>query len=62
MGLDPHMEEIMRVCDALMPYLNDEEGEELVCFVNFIRQKTVRLYDDSDDFAASVAMSKLQSD
>ncbi len=47
MGLDPDMEELMRVCDALMPYLNDEEGEELVCFVNFIRQKTTRLYDDS---------------
>ena len=59
---DPETDELIRVCDALMQYLNDGEGEELVCFVNVIRQKTVGLYDDLDDFAASVAISKLQSD
>lgn len=52
----------MRACDALVQHLNEYEGEELVCFVYLIRQKTIRSYDDLDDFAASVAISKLQID
>ena len=59
MELDPDMDELIRVCDGLMQYLNDDEGEELVCFIYIVRQKTVRLYDDLDDFAASIAISKL---
>lgn len=58
---DPDMDELMRVCDDLMQYLNADEGEELVCFIYLVRQKTVRLYDDLDDFAASVAISELSS-
>ena len=58
----PEFEEFLRVCDALMQYLNDDEGEELVCFAYLIRQKTIPHYDELDDFAASVAISKLQSD
>ena len=61
MELDPDMDELMRVCDDLMQYLNADEGEELVCFVYVVRQKSVRLYDDLDDFAASVAISELSS-
>ena len=48
----------MRACDALMQYLKDDEGEELVCFAYLIRKKTIPLYDDLDDFAASVAISE----
>jgi|APIni6443716594_1056825.scaffolds.fasta_scaffold434785_1 hypothetical protein len=61
MELDPYMDELLRVCDGLMQYLNQDECEELVCFVYVIRQKTGRLYDELDDFAASVAISKLSS-
>ena len=56
------MDELMRVCDGLMQYLLEDEEEEWVCFVYLIRQKTIRFYDDLDDFAASVAISKLQTD
>jgi hypothetical protein len=62
MELDPDMDELMRVCDGLMQYLNEDEGEERVCFVYLVRQKTIRFYGDLDDFAASVAISKLQTD
>ena len=62
MELDPDMDELMRVCDGLMQYLLEDEEEEWVCFVYLIRQKTIRFYDDLDDFAASVAISKLQTD
>lgn len=58
MELDPDMDELMRACDALMQYLKDDEGEELVCFAYLIRKKTIPLYDDLDDFAASVAISE----
>ena len=61
MELDPDIEELLRVCDSLMQYLNQDEGEELVCVVYFVRQKTGRLYHELDDFAASVAISKLSS-
>ena len=61
MELDPDMDELMRVCDRWMQHLNEDEGEELVCFVYVIRQ-TMRSYDDVDDFAASVAMSRLPTD
>lgn len=62
MELDPDMDELMRVCDVLMQYLNEDEGEERVCFVYLVRHKTIRLYQDLDDFAASVAISKLETD
>ena len=62
MQLDPDMDELLRVCDGLMQYLNQDECDELVCFVVYIvRQETVCLYDELDDFAASVAISKLSS-
>ena len=61
MERDPDMDELMRVCEDLMQYLNADEGEELVCFIYLVRQKTVRLYDDLDDFAASVAISERSS-
>ena len=62
MEFDPDMDELMRICDRWMQHLNEDEGEELVCFVYILRQKTMRSYDDVDDFAASIAMSKLQTD
>jgi hypothetical protein len=62
MELDPDMDELMRACDALMQYFNEDEGEEVVSFVYLIRQKTTRSYDDVDEFAASVAISRLQTD
>ena len=62
MELDPDMDELMRVCDGLMQYLNEDEGEERVCFVYLVRQKTIRCSEDLDDFAASVAISKLATD
>lgn len=42
MELDPDMDEIMRACDGLMQHLSEDEGEKVVCFVYFIRQKTPR--------------------
>jgi len=62
MELEPDMDELMRACDALMQHLNEDEGEEWVCFVYLVRHKTIRFYDDLDDFAASVAISNLQTD
>ena len=62
MELDPDMDELMRACDALMQHFNHDDGEEVVSFVYLIRQKTTRSYDDVDEFAASVAISKLQTD
>ena len=32
MELDPDMDELIRVCDGLMQYLNDDEGEEIGLF------------------------------
>jgi hypothetical protein len=61
MELDPDMDELLRVCDGLMQYLSPDESEELVCFVYVVRHKTGHLYDELDDFAASVAISKLSS-
>ncbi|MEO7862545.1 MAG: hypothetical protein ABIU05_19360 [Nitrospirales bacterium] len=56
------MVELVRACDALMQHFNEDEGGELVSFVYLIKQKITRSYDDVDDFAASVAISKLQTD
>ena len=61
MELDPDMDELMRACDRWMQHLNEDESEELVCFVYVIRQ-TMRSYDDVDDFAASVGISRLPTD
>ena len=38
------------------------EARALDSFVYLIKQKITRSYDDVDDFAASVAISKLQTD
>jgi|APDOM4702015191_1054821.scaffolds.fasta_scaffold169557_2 hypothetical protein len=62
MELDPDLDELIRACDALMQHLNEDDGGELVSFVYLIKQKITRSYDDVDDFAASVAISKLQTD
>ena len=62
MELDPDMDELMRVCHRWMQHLNEDDGEDLVCFVYLIRQKTSCSYDDVDDLAASVVMSKLKND
>lgn len=62
MELDPDMDDLLHVFDGLMQHLNEDDGEELVCFVYLIRQKTIHSYDDVDDLAASVAISKLQAD
>ena len=62
MELDPDMDELMRVWDGLMQYLNKDDGEELVCFVYIIRQRPIRSYEDLDDLAVSVAISKLQTE
>ena len=42
---DSEMDELQRVCDVLMQYLNKVEGEELVHFV-IVRKKPGRLYDE----------------
>lgn len=55
----PDLEEFLRVCDGLTQYLTDEECEEIACIVYFVRQKTVRPYDDLDNLAASLAFSTL---
>jgi hypothetical protein len=55
------MEEFLRVCDCLIQYLTNEECEEISCILYFVRQKTVRSYDELDDLAASIAFSKLPS-
>lgn len=60
--LPPEHEEFMRVCDALIQYLTDEECEEMACIIYVVRQKTVRLfrlYGELDDLAASLAFAKL---
>lgn len=51
----------MRVCHVLIQYLTDEECEQTACILYFVRQKTVRPYDEVDDLAASMAFSKLPS-
>ena len=57
---DSQMDELQRVCDVLMQYLNKEEGKELVHFV-IVREKPGRLYDELDNQAASIAISELSS-
>ena len=57
--LPPESEEFMRVCHVLIQYLTDEECEQMACILYFVRQKTVRPYDEVDDLAASIAFSKL---
>jgi tRNA A58 N-methylase Trm61 len=59
--LPPDLEEFMRVCAALIPYLTDQECEEVACVMYFVRQKTVRPNDEVDDLTASIAFSKLPS-
>ena len=59
---DPDMDELMRACDALMQHFNHDDAEEVVSFVYLIRRKTTCFYDDVDEFAVSVAISKLQTD
>jgi len=51
----------MRVCHVLIQYLTDEECGQMACILYFVRQKTVRPYDELDDLAASMAFSKLPS-
>jgi hypothetical protein len=55
----PDIEEFLRVCNGLLQYLTDEECEEMACIVYFVRQKTLRPYDDLDNLAASLAFSTL---
>lgn len=62
MELDPDLDELKRVCDGLMQCLIEDEGEEWVCFVYLVRRNTIRFYEDLDDFDASVAISKHQTD
>jgi hypothetical protein len=58
----PNMEEFVRLYNALMHHLSDEEEcEEIACIIYFVRQKTVRPYDELDNLAASIAFSKLSS-
>ena len=59
--LPPEIEEFMRVCDVLIQYLTDEDGEPMVYILYFVRAKTVRPYEEVDDLAASMAFSKLSS-
>ena len=59
--LPPEIEEFMRVCDVLIQYLTDEEGEPMVYILYFVRPKTVRPYDEVDDLAAAMAFSQLSS-
>jgi hypothetical protein len=59
--LPPEIEEFMWVCHVLIQYLTDEEREQMACILYFVRQKTVRPYDDVDDLTASMAFSKLPS-
>ena len=61
MESNPDMDELRRIRDALMQYLDEDEGEELVCLVYIVRPKTVRRYDELDDLAASMAISELSS-
>ena len=56
------IDEFIHVCDSLLQFLNDDEAEEMVCVVYVVSQKKpVRLYDELDDLAASLAFSKLPS-
>lgn len=59
--MDPDLKEFLRVCDRLIQYLTDEECEEIACVMYVVRQKTVRLYGELDDLAASLAFAKLPS-
>ena len=60
-NLPPEIEEFMRVCHVLIQYLADEECEQMACILYFVRQKTLRPYDEVDDLAVSIAFSKLPS-
>lgn len=56
------IDEFIHVCDSLLQFLNDDEAEEMVCVIYLVSQKKpVRLYDDLDDLAASLAFSKISS-
>ena len=57
--MEPDLNELMRVCESLIRYLNKDE--ESVCVVYFVRLKTMRPYDELDDLAASIAFSELSS-
>ena len=57
----PDMEELLRICNGLIRYLSDEEGEDIACIVVFLRQQTVCPDDDVDDLSASMAFSQLPS-
>jgi len=59
--LPPELEEFMRVCDALIQYLTDEECEEIACIIFVVRQKPVRPYSELDDLSASLAFANLSS-
>lgn len=61
MELDPDMNELVVLCYGLLPYLNPEEGEELVRFISIGRQRTFPVYAELDDLIASVAISKFSS-
>jgi hypothetical protein len=60
-GAMEDIEEFMRVCDLLIKHMTDEECEEIVCILYFVRQKTAPLYGELDELAASVAFAKLPS-
>lgn len=53
MELNPEMDELLRVWNALGQELNEKEREESVSFGYIFQQKTNRFYDDLDDIAAS---------
>lgn len=57
----PEIGELMRAWGGVILYLIDVECEEFVCLVYVIPQKPVRLYDELDELAASIAFSKLPS-
>lgn len=58
---DPDMEELLRACDSLMQYLNEEEGEEWVCFAYAVRPPAPSAHDEVDNQAASLLIAKLSS-
>ena len=60
-AIPPDMDEFFQLCHALVEHLTDEECDKSPALCFFVSHRTVRLYDELDDFAASVAISKLQS-
>jgi hypothetical protein len=59
--LPSEIEEFIRACHVLIQYLTGEEREQMACILYFVRQKTVRPYDELDNLASSIAFSKLPS-